>query len=31
MIKKSGCLVQRAVKTDRNIEVSYFRIHAAKV
>jgi hypothetical protein len=31
MIKKPVCLVQRSVKTDRNIEVSYFPIHAAKV
>jgi hypothetical protein len=31
MIKNPVCLVQRSVKTDRNIEVGYFRIHAAKV
>ncbi|MDB4920907.1 MAG: hypothetical protein JWQ54_2890 [Mucilaginibacter sp.] len=31
MVKKPVCLVQRSVKTARNIEVSYFLIHAAKV
>jgi hypothetical protein len=31
MVKKPVCLVQRSVKTDRNIEVRNFWIHAAKV
>ncbi|ASU35687.1 hypothetical protein MuYL_3802 [Mucilaginibacter xinganensis] len=31
MVKKPVCLVRRSVKTDRNIEVGYFLIHAAKI
>ena len=31
MVKLPVCLVQRSVKTDRNIEVRNFWIHAAKV